>query len=318
MDIITIPSTTIKNSTTYYHIAIKLPLRSLSTEKRFLEFEELHASLSKELGINPSDFPYSLPGKRLKWLSNSASTVELRRNDLSIYLNNVVRDKEIQNSPILLRFLNLPVNFKFNVGLFKPEVTDLQADPDSINEDNWLEIVRKFKAELSLLSEPKETFEDRLERRTKISKSLQPCLSNLSTTLHRLNIDSKEKIRREGILRDLKSELDRLIRTSLTKESEAKPFTAVEGKRVFGKPRETKETMLLDNKELLQQQVQIQKDQDQELEQLLRIVQRQKQIGEAINTEVEEQNEMLDQFEEEVHDASEKLRGARRNAKKIL
>ena len=90
-------------------------------------------------------------------------------------------------------------------------------------------------------------------------------------------------------------------------------------KRVLGGAvKETPETLPLNNKELLQHQVQIHQNQDKELDQLRVLIARQKQIGELINAEVEEQNEMLDRFNEEVDYTSSKIKQARRRAKKIL
>ena len=59
-------------------------------------------------------------------------------------------------------------------------------------------------------------------------------------------------------------------------------------KRVLGGAvKETPETLPLNNKELLQHQVQIHQNQDKELDQLRVLIARQKQIGELINAEVE-------------------------------
>ena len=87
-------------------------------------------------------------------------------------------------------------------------------------------------------------------------------------------------------------------------------------KRVLGGAvKETPETLPLNNKEL-QHQVQIHQNQDKELDQLRVLIARQKQIGELINAEVEEQNEMLDRFNEEVDYTSSKIKQARRRAKR--
>ncbi|KAH7104493.1 syntaxin [Auriculariales sp. MPI-PUGE-AT-0066] len=87
--------------------------------------------------------------------------------------------------------------------------------------------------------------------------------------------------------------------------------------RIFGggnKPvvaEETETTRPLDQHGLLNlQQLQIE-DQDVQLNQLSAILERQKHLGMAISNEIDEQNEMLDQFTDEVDRTTDKLKGAK-------
>ena len=90
---------------TYYQINIKLPLRSFTIKKRYLEFQQLVLDLSRNLGIDSRDFPYELPGKRINWL-NKTSIVEERKVGLAEFLNNLIQDSTLQNEREVLSFCN--------------------------------------------------------------------------------------------------------------------------------------------------------------------------------------------------------------------
>ena len=75
---------------------------------------------------------------------------------------------------------------------------------------------------------------------------------------------------------------------------------ATTGRRVLGAPLpETETTRELDNTGVLQLQKQFLKDQDQDLESLLKTVVRQRDIGQAIHQELEEQVQMLDTLDQD-------------------
>ncbi|CAI5760819.1 unnamed protein product [Candida verbasci] len=158
--------------------------------------------------------------------------------------------------------------------------------------DSWYPKFKKLKIELT-----NETSKG-LTLREKINKFYQPQLIEL------LCDDDKEK---KKLLQQLQNKLDDLIKP----EIQLKPSG-----RVIGK--ETELTIPLTNTELLQEQINIHQSQDQEVEQLRVLISRQRQIAELINTEVEEQNVLLDQFNEEVDQTSDKVKKARTRARKIL
>ncbi|OAP54513.1 hypothetical protein AYL99_10961 [Fonsecaea erecta] len=89
----------------------------------------------------------------------------------------------------------------------------------------------------------------------------------------------------------------------------------VGGGRVLGK--ETAETRELDNQGVLQLQKQKMADQDLDVEELRKIVQRQKELGIAINQELEVQNEMLRMVDEDVDRVHGKIQIAKRRIGKI-
>lgn len=111
----------------------------------------------------------------------------------------------------------------------------------------------------------------------------------------------KEKDGLENLLNAMatKSRLDSAVATIQDKQSligngpsgKAKPG------RVLGK--ETDQTRELDNEGVLQLQKQIMQDQDLNVDELRKIVARQKELGTAINEELQVQNEMLRMVDED-------------------
>lgn len=90
------------------------------------------------------------------------------------------------------------------------------------------------------------------------------------------------------------------------------------GGRVLGASvPETERTRELDNEGVLQLQKQIMEDQDLNVEELAKMVRRQREIGVAIQSEVEEQNEMLRMMDEDVMRVNMKVDIARKRAGNI-
>ncbi|EGW30252.1 uncharacterized protein SPAPADRAFT_63094 [Spathaspora passalidarum NRRL Y-27907] len=309
-EIITIPNEVDIDGYTYYQISIKLPLRSYVIKKRYSEFESLVINLCHSLGINTRDFPYQLPAKRINWL-NKSGIIHERKVELCKFLNDVIRDTSIQNNRELLEFLQLPINFRFNNDLFKQDLPALTADASAITPDSWLEIYRKLKSEIQQ-SFTNSSIQEKIQSRDKVNRVYQPLLNELSHSLRKLKLDNSEIQRRHGLLSQLQGSLQQILTNDL--------HGSTISKRVLGgqiQAGETNQTLALSNEELLQQQKQVHKTQDQELEQLRLLISKQRQIGEIINTEVEEQNNMLDKFNEEVENASDKVKKARARARNI-
>ncbi|KAI3407075.2 hypothetical protein KGF56_000062 [Candida oxycetoniae] len=304
---ITIPSEIDIDGSTYYQIDIKLPLRSYSIKRRYSDFNHLVSSLCHHLGINQKDFPHLLPGKRINWL-NKGHVVEERKRELAQFLNNMICDKSLHNEPEFLCFLQLPKNFRFQD---KPEITN----------DNWYEIYRKLKNDLINESAGDEKNVNLVRLKERMRNSYQPTIDNLSKAVRGDN--KEETSKKKALVTQLQNILDQLQIYEHSKPRDNNTERRVLGGGGGGGSKknsatETEETISLNNRELLQHQVQIQKDQDKELEHLRMMISRQRQIGETINTEVEEQNYILDKFNEEVENTTNKVQQARRRARKIL
>lgn len=304
MPVITIPSDTEIAGNIYYEINVKLPLRSFVVKKRYLDFELLVLNLCQHLGISSRDFPYDLPGKRIHWL-NKANVIEERKIALAEFLNNIIVDTSLQNEKDVLSFLQLPLSFKFT----KEMLTNGRADLESV-EKNWYDVYRNLK--LDIQNESASTVNEKILLHNRINRLYQPRMIELLQTIGNAGHDEVHK--RKQLVGQLQEKIDELLSNDAPRP--------VKSKRVLGgRPSavtETAETLPLDNKELLQHQIQIHQDQDKELEQLRVMIARQRQIGELINAEVEEQNFMLDRFNDEVDHSASRIKQARNRARKIL
>ena len=90
--------------------------------------------------------------------------------------------------------------------------------------------------------------------------------------------------------------------------------------RVFGKkapPQETAETRPLDDRGLLQLQQTKMQGQDQQLEELSKLLQRQKGMGEEIHREIGDQTEMLEDIDGEVGRVGGKMARSKRQMNKL-
>lgn len=325
MSLISIDDSSVDNDVVYYHIAIRLPLRSLSVQRRYSDFVQLVATLSAQIGIAPKDFPYELPPKS-GLFARKERTVRERKEKLSSFLRSLVRDRDLQNRPAVHQFLQLPHNFKFTPELFNDVKTNsddkflIDDRPEDISKNQWLTYLRLLRSNAMSLSEEK-NIDARMESRGRINKYIRPNLEVLAASLAVLSrngdVNSGELKERSAMLTAVQNRVETVLGTGSAPAEEPKGFS----RRTFGVSAEsaveTKATMALSNKELLQQQQQVHKEQDEELEQLRYIIARQRQIGETINREVEEQNELLDRFNDEVDASSEKVKGARGRARQL-
>lgn len=317
-----------------------MPLRSSSVQKRYSEFTQLVNQLCYELGINTKDFPYALPPKSSIWnMKNNGSLVTDRQYQLANFLNDLLRDKDLQNHPTVHEFLQLPANFKVSTNMFEKNIIESNisqlnvGDAQAIDQHKWLEYSRLFKYHIGELQDTFDksgTIQTKVDIREKIRKIIEPNLSKLTESLSCLlktkNIDKSEFNKREKLAKTLQNDLltlSRCLESSNGKDS-SKQALILNSRRVLGGPqipteaKETNETLPLDNQELLQLQLQIHQKQDQDVAELRKIIQRHKEIGTVINNEVTEQNELLDQFNQDVDSSTDKLRNARKQARKIL
>lgn len=331
MSLITIPGYLEENGTTYYEVNIKLPLRSITVHKRYTDFVLLANALSKELGLSASDFPYLLPGK-LSFFASKKTIAEQRKSQLCSFLLNVVKDRDLQNRVVVHRFLQLPQNFKFTRDLFE-ESSDTQKNDEKfliddsetlIDKDQWLSYFRIVKSNVSKLDK-NTAVTAQAESRVKIQNYIRPNVERLASSLTHLYksgaIDKAELNSRTTRLTQLQNDIESVLankdEVARASTRDIRPVGRVFGKPDNGVAKETNDTIGLNNQELLLQQQQIHQQQDQEVEQLRKIIARQRQIGQAIHSEVEEQNEMLDRFSEEVDYSADKLQNARNRAKRI-
>ncbi|CCE79414.1 Piso0_001475 [Millerozyma farinosa CBS 7064] len=334
---ISIPTTsTSSDGVLYYHISLKLPLRNITVLRRYSEFITLVDDLSKDLGINTKEFPYKLPPKSQFWKSKN-ELIESRRNALCEFLNCVVEDRELQNHPIVHQFLQIPGQFKFSPRLFTNEKTSsdesqLVIIDNDMDKFAWLDYLRRYRDYLSKLSSSVSIYSitQKADIRSQMSSFFLPNIDKLANCLEKLKndrqIDSKEYETRKISIDSLKSDfLVFLNHRIFTQPFSEKPTSSSSRSgRVLGASQdqfhatENSKTVDMSNKELLGQQLQVHSSQDGELNELRKIIRRQREIGEVIKTEVDEQNELLDGFNEDVERTGQKLHKARQDAKRIL
>ncbi|KIR55065.1 hypothetical protein I315_02302 [Cryptococcus gattii Ru294] len=90
--------------------------------------------------------------------------------------------------------------------------------------------------------------------------------------------------------------------------------------RVFGArqpPQETEQTRPLDDRQLLQFQTDTMAQQDDQLQNLSRLLQTQRRMGEEIHQEIESQNELLEHIEQSVDKTGRKLGKAKREMNRL-
>lgn len=354
---ISIPNTTISSTSkpyTIYNITLRLPLRSFTVQKRYSEFAALHDQLTSQAGSAP---PVSLPSKSWfsRTVSNPDLTEE-RRRGLEHYLRkiNECDDSRWRNTSAWRSFLNLPSSLSSQTGTKAGALHSVLSGPGGAgapitDATVWLDCHRDVKtqlheARLHLTSRDQASSPQKQHEASAAAKS---CLVKVAGMINGLeeglkNIQQssggwgsqklgegevrrrkdliaaakKEKDGLENLLNAMatKSKLDNAVATmqDTQKLVGTKPKTSG---RVLGK--ETAETRELDNQGVLQLQKQKMAEQDLDVEELRKIVQRQRELGVAINNELEVQNEMLRMVDEDVNRVEAKVDIAKKRIGKI-
>jgi regulator of vacuolar morphogenesis len=336
---ITIPSTSESlgpgKPFTLYHILWRLPLRSATVKKRYNDFLSLHNSLISFTGVAP---PLSPPKKHYfgSTVGNPNRTEE-RRAALEAYLNAILNaaDSRWRDSAAWRSFLALPAAL--------PSVQQpggaLPSGPIT-EPTQWLDSHREMK---TLLHDARMWLSKRdaasaVAEQHEASAAAKRCLVKASALISALDAGLKkaellegEVRRRRDLVAAARQDRDALedLANSLSAKRRDEPtsgggkdrsalFAGARGGRVLGAPLpETETTRELDNEGVLQLQKQIIQQQDQGVDSLLKIVQRQKQMGVAIGEELDLQTKMLEQLGEDVDRVDKKTRVARKRADKI-
>ncbi|KAG0152369.1 hypothetical protein CROQUDRAFT_649765 [Cronartium quercuum f. sp. fusiforme G11] len=155
-----------------------------------------------------------------------------------------------------------------------------------------------------------------VERRSKLLTSLQDeCekLRKLTVFAHtEAGVGLRNRIERPAEHADQRAEL-------LGGGSRGRPTTRVLGGPATAVAEETATTRGLDNRGLMEYQVQTKmvEEQDSKLKSLTEILQRQKMLGMLINAELVEQNEILDDLGNEVDLSSRKLKDAKKKMDRL-
>ncbi|KAF8912720.1 syntaxin [Gymnopilus junonius] len=337
---------------TVYKIDIQAHVRSWQMWRRYSEFDDLHTELTKAVGALP---PASLPPKHkfaILRSHNNTKILEERRAGLETYLRAIISAKEDKwrDTFAFKDFLGIPIGRQgtldgsatsanqFTFATWLDEHAELQARL----RDVWADINKRDA--LSDRGDVAAAHKSNVAAKSKLAGVLSR-IGNLGKGLQELGLtgmsegelqrrtdmvarlqDDCEKlsrvvtVARQGGLRSNGSTTAATINVASESDREALLGTAASkpARRVFGAPpKETEATRPLDNVGLLSmQQTQIQQ-QDSQLSQLTTILQRQRQLGEAINNEIALQNDLLDDLSNEVDRVGGKLHTANKNLNKL-
>ncbi len=148
---ISIPSAQTADSSkpyTIYTVSIRQPLRTITHNKRYSDFEALHNTLIKQTNTPP---PAPLPSK--SWFSrtvNNPTLTETRRQGLEAYLQAIERadDARWRTTPAWRAFLDLPATAAA-ASSTSPVRTSLSGlGAQVVDPAGWLDVHRELKAQL--------------------------------------------------------------------------------------------------------------------------------------------------------------------------
>ncbi|KAI1615979.1 Phox homologous domain-containing protein [Exophiala viscosa] len=340
---------------TIYNITLRLPLRSFTVQKRYSDFVALHSGLTDQAG-SPPPASLPAKSWFSKTVSNPQLTEE-RRQALETYLKtiNEIDDSRWRTTSVWRTFLNLPTSFasqtSSKAGALHSVITGPAGGGAPITDPVvWLDCHRDMKAQLqdarlSLTNrdqastpqkqhEASATAKSSLVKAGSMIKALEEGLTNIQKASDEAwggqKLGEGEIRRRKDLIATAKKDRDGLENLLNAMATKSKLDTAVASiqdtqqlmgskpktsGRVLGK--ETAETRELDNQGVLQLQQQKMADQDLDVEELRKIVMRQKELGIAINQELEVQNDMLRMVDEDVDRVQGKINIAKRRIGKI-
>jgi regulator of vacuolar morphogenesis len=354
---ISIPTTTVSNTAkpyTIYNITLRLPLRSFTVQKRYSDFTSLNDSLTSQAGSTP---PVALPPKSWfsRTVSNPDLTEE-RRRGLEHYLQTINEsdDSRWRNTSAWRSFLNLPSSISSLTGTKAGALHSVLFGPGGAgapitDATVWLDCHRNVKgqlhdARLHLTSRDQASSPQKQHEASAAAKSCLVKVGGMITALEEglkniqqgssgwgsQKLGDGEVRRRKDLIATAKKEkegLENLLNAMATKSKLDNAVAAMHDTqklvgtkpktsgRVLGK--ETAETRELDNEGVLQLQKQKMADQDLDVEELRKIVQRQRELGIAINNELEVQNDMLRMVDEDTDRVQSKIDVAKKRIGKI-
>ncbi|MCJ1452224.1 hypothetical protein MMC28_002566 [Mycoblastus sanguinarius] len=351
---IAIPNTQISNTAkpyTLYNITLRLPLRTFTVQKRYSDFTSLDSALTSQAGAAP---PTQLPSK--SWFARTTSSPEFteeRRKGLEAYVKtvNATDDERWRNTSAWRTFLNLPSNNSLKSSLaskLRGAVNGISNGQPITDPVVWLDHHRNLKSELhdARLHITRRDQAPTAQAQHEASAQAKKCLVRAGTMItaldtglqhlssgstwgasklgdgelrRRRDLVSSAKREKEGLetlnaAMVAKSQVDQTVASAAEKTSLMGPRMP-SSSRVLGK--ETDKTRALDNNGVVQLQKQLMQDQDQDVTVLARAVARQKELGVAIQEELEVQNEMLGMLDEDVTRVQGKMDVARKRIGKI-
>ncbi|KAH7880663.1 syntaxin [Lentinula edodes] len=341
---------------TVYQIDIRGNVRSWSIWRRYSEFDDLHVELVKGTG-SPPPVPLPPKHKYSILRShNNPSLLEERKTGLEAYLRAIIGAKEDKwrEAFVFKEFLGIPVGRQGGVVGGPPTQFTLTSWLDEHQElQNRLRDVRadiNKREALSNQGDVSASHKSNVSAKQKLAGVLSR-IGTLGKGLHDLAMNGMsegELQRRTDMVARLQDDCEKLgkmvtvarqfnrsgtdptapyspasMNPASASDREAllgptNTFTRVT--RVFGqpsKPQETEVTRPLDDLGLFGLQKTQMQQQDDQLSQLTTILSRQKQLGHAINSEINEQIAVLDGLANDVDNVGDKLSKASRQMHRL-
>ncbi len=341
---------------TIYNITLRLPLRSYTVQKRYSDFLTLHSGLTDQVGASPPAF-LPAKSWFSRTVSNPDLTEDRRKGlEAYLKTVNESSDSRWRNTSVWRTFLNLPSSFASQSTSKSGNLHSVISGPGGggapiTDPIVWLDCHRDLKTQLhdarlnltnrDQASTPQKQHEAGAAAKSSLVKAggmitaLEEGLTNIQKVAtggwggqklgdgeirRRKDLIATARKDKEG-LEDLlnamttKSKLDNAVATIQDKQSLVGSKSKPASGRVLGK--ETAETRELDNQGVLQLQKQKMADQDMDVDELRKIVQRQRELGERINEELEVQNDLLKMVDEDVDRVQGKIDIAKKRISKI-
>ncbi|KDQ19848.1 hypothetical protein BOTBODRAFT_27272 [Botryobasidium botryosum FD-172 SS1] len=342
---------------TVYRIEVHGAVRSWQVWRRYSEFDDLNTELTKTTSAAPPvalppkhSFSLSL---RRKY--NDDKLIEERSEGLEGYLRAILASKDDRWREALAfkEFLEVPVGktglpggsregtIQFTSSSWLDEQVSLQtivrdiradinkrdalSDRGDVSASHQSNVQAKQKLALlvsrvGVLNKGLETLalagmsEGEVQRRTEIVARLRDDCEKLG----KMVVSARQSNRPYASLRDAE-------RNPASQADRAALIGAANGSRpiarVFGAghapPQETDETRPLDDNGLVQLQQTQMDNQDSQLTQLSTVLRRQRQIGVAIGSEIEQQNELLDQLTGDLDRVGAKMSAAKKQMNRL-
>ncbi|EEH48880.1 uncharacterized protein PADG_04959 [Paracoccidioides brasiliensis Pb18] len=331
---------------TLYNISIRLPLRTFTIQKRYSDFVAFNSSLTSQV-TTPPPVPLPGKSWFVNTNSNPTYREKRREGlEEYLRAINDAENPQWRNSNAWRTFLNLPSAALSNgSSRALSDLHAVATTPGACGNaapitdpTTWLDCYRDVKSQLhdarlhltrrDQSSTPQKQHESSAQAKSSLVRAgvlltgLDEGLKNLGdkSAWDGNKLGSGELRRRKDLLASARKEkdgLESLLNAMMTKSKLDSAVASVQDKealvgaskprpgRVLGK--ETDQTRELDNQGVLQLQKQIMENQDLSLEDLRKVIARQKELGIAINNELEIQNEMLSMVDEDVERVNRKV-----------
>ncbi|KAG8989692.1 hypothetical protein FRB94_004164 [Tulasnella sp. JGI-2019a] len=342
---------------TVYRIEVQGPIRTWQVWRRYSEFDDLHTELASSTGAPPpTSLPgkhtFSILGR-----FNEAAITEERVRGLELWLRAIVGNKDARWRDALAfrEFLMMPTTTATTATAFKtPSAPTPFTSSSWLDEHTELQsLIRDIRSDVNKRNALSDSGDISSSHQANVGakKKLSTLLNRIGGLAHGLDalgaagMSEGEMQRRGDMIARLQDECEKLGKMVIASRQSTRPFSSNSAAqqnpasqadraallgdrtgrsngptttRVFGAAAlETDKTRPLDDMGLVQLQQTEVDNQDAQLTQLSSILQRQKQIGVAIGSEIAEQIEILDRLANDVDTVGGKLAGAKKNLNKL-